>query len=377
MDSTKKSYSTGWKHFLDYTTLTGIDPTLNVPPPWWTSQSLPYAFQVAAVMGFLAYLAFEKHLAPSSCNSYLSGARFNLLNCGTDLAFLERCVPLRALRSGILLEYRATHAKSDSKHLPITNDMIVTARVRIFNRGTAIELAILLALEVGLCCVMRISEYILVPWSNHHLRACDVQFWFQGKEVLSRILASAVSSAGLPFSALRMVSFHVRSAKNDSEGEGNVITYELGTSRGAIEFFRHLFDWAKDAQPEPWHPFLSYRGEWSLPYAFVNAARKRIASYFGFSPKLFSSHSIRVGGASALAAAAQPDSVIKIVGRWRSLEFVEYIRMCNATYALSPTFADCARAHNANVSDRVSVGLRSSGFLRAELVGVLRPFLHE
>ena len=58
-------------------------------------------------------------------------------------------------------------------------------------------------------------------------------------------------------------------------------------------------------------------------------------SHSGFSPTLFSFHSIRIGGASALAAAAQPDSVIKIVGRWRSLEFLEYICMCNATCALA------------------------------------------
>ena len=38
-------------------------------------------------------------------------------------------------------------------------------------------------------------------------------------------------------------------------------------------------------------------------------------------------HSLRIGGASMLAAAGLPDYVIQKQGRWKSLDFLEYIRL--------------------------------------------------
>ena len=38
-------------------------------------------------------------------------------------------------------------------------------------------------------------------------------------------------------------------------------------------------------------------------------------------------HSLRIGGASALAAAHTPDSVIQLLGRWRSDSFRSYITL--------------------------------------------------
>ena len=337
--STKGSYSTGFRHWLEYTRATHTEPTLQTAPAWWRPSECAYPFRVAVVMAFLAYLAVDKHLAPSTCNSYLSGARFNLIACGTDMGFLEKSQPIRSLRAGILLEWRAKHAKSDSKRLPFTNDMICMAR-RIFDDGSAIGEAICVALETGFCCIMRVSEYICVPWANHHLRACDVIFWVTRESSLVRVLSSAVAAEGVALSEVRLVSIHVRDGKNDVEGEGHVITFEVDhepsqpTKRTpAFDLVRHLFDWAKRAQPEPLHPFFSFQGEWSLPYAFINTACKCVAEKLGLPLHLVSSHSIRIGGASTMAAGMQPDFLIKLLGRWKSLEFLEYIRLCSSAFS--------------------------------------------
>ena len=45
-----------------------------------------------------------------------------------------------------------------------------------------------------------------------------------------------------------------------------------------------------------------------------------------FQPERYSTHAIRIGGASALAAAGLPDWQIKKLGRWKSLAFLEYIQ---------------------------------------------------
>ena len=338
-ESTKGSYQTGFRHWLKYTQATGTDFMLRSAPAWWKPSGCASTFQVAMVMAFLSYLAFEKHLAPSTCNSYMSGVRFNLINCGTEMGFLEKSQPIRSLRAGILLEWRSKHAKADSKRLPFTVDMILMTR-RLFDDGSPIGEAICVAAELGFCCIMRVSEYICVPWANHHLRACDVIFWVMRNRILIRILSSAVSSDKVDFSEVHLVSIHIRDSKNDIESEGHVITFETTHAHPmaqgrpqAFDLVRHLFDWAKRAQPGPLDPFLSFHGEWALPYAFINTACKCVAAKFGLPIHLVSSHSIRIGGASTMAAAMQPDFMIKLLGRWKSLEFLEYIRLCSTEFA--------------------------------------------
>lgn len=47
----------------------------------------------------------------------------------------------------------------------------------------------------------------------------------------------------------------------------------------------------------------------------------------GHNPDDYASHSLRIGGASALAAAGFHDWEIAILGRWTSMTFLRYIRM--------------------------------------------------
>ena len=64
-----------------------------------------------------------------------------------------------------------------------------------------------------------------------------------------------------------------------------------------------------------------------------------MAVYFKLDPTRISSHSLRIGGASALAAAGVPDYIILDMGRWKSLAFLAYVRRTTqmfevASYAL-------------------------------------------
>ena len=59
----------------------------------------------------------------------------------------------------------------------------------------------------------------------------------------------------------------------------------------------------------------------------VSWAVKRGAEALGLQPELYASHSLRIGGASALAAAGMRDSEIMVLGRWTSWTFLRYLRM--------------------------------------------------
>ena len=63
----------------------------------------------------------------------------------------------------------------------------------------------------------------------------------------------------------------------------------------------------------------------------------------GLDPTRYSSPSLRIAGASALAAAGKPDWFIKKMGRWKSLAFLQYIQFsvtsmrAAVTAIISPT----------------------------------------
>ena len=81
--------------------------------------------------------------------------------------------------------------------------------------------------------------------------------------------------------------------------------------------------WARLAAGDP---FLSFRRQWNLSYSTLQKAIKRVAVFLGLDPNLYSTHSLRIGGATVMAAAGLPDYIIQLIGRWKSLAFLTYIR---------------------------------------------------
>lgn len=85
--------------------------------------------------------------------------------------------------------------------------------------------------------------------------------------------------------------------------------------------------------------FLRFRGYDSGPlFRFANGAFLTRANMVwllqhALNKDNLNTHSFRIGGASAAAAAGCPDSVIQILGRWSSNAFREYLRLDDATLA--------------------------------------------
>ena len=63
-----------------------------------------------------------------------------------------------------------------------------------------------------------------------------------------------------------------------------------------------------------------------------NYLRDKLAPRFKLNPNRIHSHSLRFAGASALRAANIPDSTIMIMGRWRSLAFLGYIKLAQSAF---------------------------------------------
>ena len=126
----------------------------------------------------------------------------------------------------------------------------------------------------------------------------------------------------------------IRSAKNDQDGEGHRYYFPtlVTQTEKAFCFATELFLWAQRAKPLPGDPFLTYRGplmpapRW-LGYKTFLIAIKLSAKYNDFDPTRFGTHSLRIGGATILAAAGHPNHYIQKMGRWKSLTFLQYINL--------------------------------------------------
>ena len=66
----------------------------------------------------------------------------------------------------------------------------------------------------------------------------------------------------------------------------------------------------------------------SVRYDTINAMVKRLMESVGENPEHFSTHSLRIGGATALFAAGANETIIRTMGRWSSDIYRLYTRAC-------------------------------------------------
>ena len=292
-------------------------------------------------------------IQPSTRGTYETGWRrwyvYKMANL--DIAFLAS-EWVAAARTAVTLLYRVDHPIAGRVGLPFTCDMVVHAMTKTLNRDTPEDHVKLTAMKLALTCLLRVSEYIPgSPSADHWLRSQDVAFGMKDGSVVPSWRVSLVV-----LSDVRSVIVTVRSAKNDVEGEGHRMEFPRVAvdAMHAFDLAADMFSWAVRAQPKYGHPFLSYRGEWRLGYAALSKVIKLVAKELGLDPARYRTHSLRIGGASMMAAAGRPDYEIQKQGRWKSLAFLEYIRLGRASFkaALEAicnpsllTVADVGRMH--------------------------------
>ena len=160
---------------------------------------------------------------------------------------------------------------------------------------------------------------------------------------------------------LREVIVNISSAKNDLEGVGSRISIRVQpiSSDRPFDIASTMFEFNKVARPEAEHPFLSWQGKWCYDVSHLNLAIKQtvVRARFHLNPKLFEFHSLRIAGATILAAAGVPDYIIQKYGRWKSDTYIRYIRLS-------------VKQHQVAASAIFSLNSLSFGDLRRVMPGV-------
>jgi len=326
---THASSSTGARAFLNWCAASNIDSTLVVVPAAFAHQQLSFDHKIHTIGSFVSFLSIELKLQPGTVFNYVYGVRDYQRRLSKDLEFFDHRV-LKQLKSAINVDWNANHHKFDKKNLPFTVQMAVQGRIYVLNMSNARDMAVMTAVEMGLVMLNRSSELVATS-ADHYIRAQDVEF--EIRQANGKVLIVVSSDAWSWRSCdVLSVTVTIRSAKNDAEGQGHKLHFKKKIIGPGVAFCiaTNMFTWAVSAKPLASHPFLSHQGDtsgnrWFLSYkAYVNGVKK-MAAFAGFDPERFGSHSIRIGGATVLAAAGHPNHYIMKMGRWKSLAFLGYI----------------------------------------------------
>jgi len=268
----------------------------------------------------------DRNLAASTIETYLSGAAFHLKCANVNCDFFHS-FPVARAKCAFNIQCRQRVAISERGSLPVSMEMVVRY-VTLYNQDIARRQAIYGALLIAFSLLLRISEYVKVSYSNHHLMAKSVSYRIGETEILSTAITEDDRQL------VSGVTIIIQSGKSDQDGAGHVYYFPVVSDGPTHQCLcTVLFNWSLRAQSNPEDPFFSYRRSnryWQLNSSDISDAVKELATAFGFTKlQRFSSHSLRYGGASTLAAAGLPDAWIQTFGRWKSLAFLQYIKLSN------------------------------------------------
>jgi hypothetical protein len=292
-----------------------------------------YEFKPAMLSTYLTYIHYECNLAPSTARSYLTGIRHFISAQGHNTNYFDN-VMIHRVKSACLLSYYKHHNKAESKIYPFNVDLIVYCKNSLLNLNDPYDVALLTALEIAFSCLLRISEYQQTS-SCHELLTDNVYFIFSNNMGLeSRINAKYISNYNLTH--INAVVIKIADAKNDKCGESTTLYFAktlLSNNTRSFDLVSQMYKWCQIASPELGTPFLFYHGLKSFSTEKLNKLIKLAAFKNNLDPNHFSTKSLRIGGATALAIDPASMVLIQKIGRWKSLTFLQYINisveLCN------------------------------------------------
>jgi len=153
-----------------------MDPLLSQPSVYWKRVKQVYSYTVCCFLMFICYLSTVKKLCPSTVVNYISSVRYRLTESDVNTSCVDSSPYFKKVKVGIWNVYRASCPEVSKKTLPLSCDMVMYAISNMYNKNTEYCLCATTALVIMRCCLLRASETIPCPNSDHHLRSNDVMF---------------------------------------------------------------------------------------------------------------------------------------------------------------------------------------------------------
>ena len=222
----------------------------------------------------------------------------------------ELGVPPKKVRYGVRTQDLAK--AMDTAYAPLTPGVgDDVARLNWLNKKAA--------LATAFCGLLRAAEMALQPGETWHpelnLSRADVKFYYDEHGALYVVVM-------------------MRPCKNGKYLRGKTVPIVLAGGGTLVDPVSALWElYAGDPVPESVEhvtPLFRIRSRGTTGSLTVDQVRievKTLMSSLGLDPARFGAHSLRIGGATAAAAAGVPPSVIRVMGRWNSDIFEIYTRL--------------------------------------------------
>ncbi|KAE9276551.1 hypothetical protein PR003_g29030, partial [Phytophthora rubi] len=169
-------------------------------------------------------------------------------------------------------------------------------------------------LLLGYFFLLRRSEYLYIGKNVHSyvLRLAAIQFFDKNEQVVAPKRAE-------------VIGITLKGAKNNQFGREEVrYHYKSGDSLLCpVRAARWVYKAAAVIATEPDDPALSLK-HGVISSEKISTTIKKAASKCGFDPARYSTHSVLIGGATALLNAGADRLIIKLMGRWLSNFFEDY-----------------------------------------------------
>jgi hypothetical protein len=328
-DSSHATYCTGYKAFANFCLLANIDIELTTVSTTILDTIDLKEYKLRIIGAFMSYCAEEKGLHPKTVASYTTGLRDHWRREHKDLDIFNH-PKLKDMRKALLIDWRSAHEElAQSATLPFTLDMMKTLRLHT-NFNSIESFGRLVAAEMQFLQLMRVSE-LLPSNADHHVRGQDIEFEMCNSVSGNIFFIKPIQTHEFDIKDMISVHITVRSAKNDEDGEGFKYHHRRQVIGGKVSMClaTDMFNYSCKAKPLNADPFFSFQvnenqRKW-LNYEKYNEFIKSIAIACGLNSKNFSTHSLRIGGATLLAAAGHPNHYIQRMGRWKSDAYMKYI----------------------------------------------------
>jgi len=290
--ATRRTYSTGKQSFASF-----CNATRNPVLPATES----------ALLLFVSYLA-SRNISHTTIKVYLAAVRHMHVIAGMHRSFEEQLTPRLHL---VLRGIKRTQAISNPcrTRLPITLQIMSSIKDYL-SRQPRSHFSIMLW---AACCLaffgfLRVSEFTVPSQDTYdpgtHLSLADIS------------LDNRVDP--------RLIAVCIKQSKTDPFRKG--VTLYLGATNHAVCPVAGILPYLALRGNQPGPLFLNKEGR-GLTRQVLSASLDAVLTELRLHPSNYNTHSFRIGAATTAAEVGIPDRCIKILGRWQSDAYQQYIRM--------------------------------------------------
>ena len=286
-------------------------------------------------MGFLEWLQGPpKPITPTSAANYLYAVKHHLVCQGFDMTNLVSATIISKQKKGHMNTYLAEehNLEANRRTQPLSVDILLGERPHPASKNPLRDLAFFTALLLGFTMLTRASNYLPISSATYHLDTEHVAFTVAplsgSSDPPSEVTADQLGD--IPLSRIIGASAFLVRSKTDSTGRGRRIPFvrrEVNPPTCTYDIVAVLYDYVRAVRPMRGKPFFHIPSLlWSLSPTHYNLRLRTVAIKHGLDPDRVHSHSVRIGGATVLAAAQVPDYVIMAMGGWASAVYLQYVR---------------------------------------------------